>query len=226
MERVPARWGSGGTMIDYVWPSAKGDEQRCAWMRRLQVAAATPRVAVAFMDMAFGIDVRDVAPVVNVPTLILHSPRDQVCHVENARFLARTIPGAEYIELGGGDHVPWGDCLDEIVADIREFLTGTREAPEPDRVLATILFTDIVGSTRRAAELGDARWRDLLQRHHDTVRRQLVRFRGHELDTAGDGFFASFDGPARAIRCAAATVDAVRSIGIDIRAGVHRANAS
>jgi class 3 adenylate cyclase len=220
MERVPAIWGTG-RMIDYVWPSASGDEQRQAWMRRLQVASATPRVAIAFMDMAFEIDVRSVAPVVNVPTLILHSPRDQVCRIENARFLARAIPGAEYIELSGSDHVPWGDCLDEIVADVREFLTGTREAPEPERVLATILFTDIVDSTRRATELGDARWRDLLQRHHDTIRAQLVRFRGHELDTAGDGFFAKFDGPARAIRCATAAVDAVRSIGIDIRAGVH-----
>ncbi len=220
MERVPATWGSG-RMIDYIWPSASGDEQRYAWMRRLQVASATPRVAIAFMDMAFDIDVRNVAPVVNVPTLILHSPRDQVCHIENARFLARTIPGAEYFELSGRDHVPWGDCLDEVVADVREFLTGTREAPEPERILATILFTDIVDSTRRAAELGDARWRDLLQRHHDTIREQLLRFRGLELDTAGDGFFARFDGPARAIRCAAAAVDAVRSIGIDIRAGIH-----
>jgi len=220
MERVPAAWGSG-SMIEYIWPSASGDEQRYAWMRRLQVAAATPRVAVAFMDMAFGIDVRDVAPVVNVPVLILHSPRDQVCHVENARFLARTIPGARYLELSGSDHVPWGDCLEEIVAEIREFVTGTREASEPDRALATILFTDIVDSTRRAVELGDARWRDVLQRHHDTIRGQLARFRGHELDTAGDGFFASFDGPARAIRCATAAVDAVRSLGIEIRAGVH-----
>jgi class 3 adenylate cyclase len=220
MARVPDAWGSG-RMIDYVWPSAAGDEHRCAWMRRLQVAAATPRVAVAFMDMAFGIDVRDVAHTVSVPTLILHSPRDQVCHVENARFLAREIAGSRYVELTGRDHVPWGDCMEEIVAHIREFLTGTREALEPERVLTTILFTDIVDSTRRAIELGDKRWRDVLERHHEAIRHELTRFRGRELDTAGDGFFASFDGPARAIRCAAAAVAAVRPLGIEIRAGVH-----
>jgi pimeloyl-ACP methyl ester carboxylesterase len=220
MARVAETWGSGAT-IDYIWPSASGDEQRYAWMRRLKVAAATPRVAVAFMDMAFGIDVRDVAPAVTVPTLLLHSPRDQVCHIENARFLARSIPGATYIELTGIDHVPWGDCADEVVAHTREFLTGTREAAEPERALATILFTDIADSTRRATELGDVRWRDLLQRHHEAVRRELARFRGRELDTAGDGFFASFDGPARALRCAAAAVEAVRTLGVEIRAGVH-----
>ena len=220
MARVPQRWGTAG-MIDYVWPSVSGDEERYAWMRRMQVAAATPRVAIAFMDMAFGIDVRDVARTVTTPTLILHSPRDKVCHVENARFLAREIRDATYVELTGKDHVPWGDSLEEVVANTREFLTGTREAPEPERVLATILFTDIVDSTRLAAELGDKRWRDVLERHHEVVRRELVRFRGRELDTAGDGFFASFDGPARAIRCAVAVVGAVRALGIDIRAGIH-----
>jgi class 3 adenylate cyclase len=220
MARVPKTWGSGA-MIDYIWPSVSGDEHRYAWMRRMEVEAATPRVAAAFMDMAFGIDVRDVAPTVNVPTLILHSPRDQVCNVENARFLAREISGARYVELTGRDHIPWGDCMDEIVAHMREFLTGTREAPEPERALATILFTDIVDSTTRATNLGDKRWRDVLERHHETIRRELTRFRGRELDTAGDGFFASFDGPARAIRCAVAAVDAVRPLGIEIRAGVH-----
>jgi pimeloyl-ACP methyl ester carboxylesterase len=221
MARVPEIWGSGGGMIDYIWPSASGDEHRYAWIRRLQVEAATPRVAIAFMDMAYGIDVRDVAPTVNVPTLLLHSPRDQVCHIENARFQARTIPGARYVELTGTDHVPWGDCLEEVVAHTREFLTGTRESPEPDSALATILFTDIVDSTQRASDAGDQRWRDLLARHHELIRHELTRFRGRELDTAGDGFFASFDGPARAIRCAAAAVDAVRTLGIEIRAGVH-----
>ena len=222
MARVPEIWGSSRSrMIDYVWPSATGDDSRRAWMRRLQVAAATPRVAIAFMDMAFGIDVRDVAPAINVPTLILHSPHDQVCHVENARFLAREIPGARFAELAGTDHVPWGDCMAEVIAHIREFLTGTREAAEPERALATILFTDIVDSTKRAADLGDRRWHELLERHHEAIRRELARYRGRELDTAGDGFFASFDGPARAIRCATAAVAAVRPLGIEIRAGLH-----
>ncbi len=222
MAMVPEIWGSARSRaIDYIWPSAIGDDVRRAWMRRLQVAAATPRVAIAFMDMAFGIDVRDVAPTINVPTLILHSPHDQVCHVENARFLAREIPGARFIELAGADHVPWGDCLEEVVDHTREFLTGTREAAEPDRALATILFTDIVDSTQRASALGDKRWHELLERHHEAIRRELARYRGRELDTAGDGFFASFDGPARAIRCAVAAVAAVRPLGIEIRAGLH-----
>ena len=221
MARVPELWGSGAGMIGYVWPSAAEDEQLHAWMGRLQVEAATPRVAVAFMDMAHEIDVRDVAPAISVPTLVLHSPHDAVCHVENARFLGRTIRGATYAELSGVDHVVWGDCADEIVAHTREFLTGAREAPEPERALATILFTDIVGSTALAGELGDRRWRELLERHHEAVRRELVRFRGRELDTAGDGFFASFDGPARAIRCAESAIEAVRPLGLEIRAGIH-----
>ena len=222
MARVPEIWGSSGSrMIDYIWPSASGDESRYACMRRLQVAAATPRVTIAFMDMAFGIDVRDVASTVKVPTLVLHSPHDQVCHVENARFVARVVAGAQQVELAGTGHVPGGDCMEEVVAHIREFLTGTREPPEPERALATILFTDIVDSTQRAADLGDKRWRELLESHHETIRRELARYRGRELDTAGDGFFASFDGPARAIRCATAAVAAVRVLGVEIRAGLH-----
>jgi class 3 adenylate cyclase len=172
------------------------------------------------MRMAFEIDVRHVASAINVPTLILHAVEDAVCHVENARFLARTVPGARYVELPGGDHVPWFDP-EPVLAEIREFLTGRRETSTPDRVLATVLFTDLVGSTERAAALGDRRWRDLLEQHHAAVRRELGRFDGRELDTAGDGFFATFDGPARAIRCARAIVDAVRPLGLDVRAGLH-----
>jgi class 3 adenylate cyclase len=170
--------------------------------------------------MAFDIDVRHVVPSINVPTLILHTVDDQICHVENARFLARTIPGARYVELPGGDHVPWFDP-DRVVAEIREFLTGTREVATRNRVLATVLFTDLVGSTELAAELGDRRWRDLLEQHHASVRQQLARFDGQEQDTAGDGFFATFDGPARAIRCAQAIVEAVSLLGLEVRAGLH-----
>jgi class 3 adenylate cyclase len=170
--------------------------------------------------MAFAIDVRHVASSINVPTLILHTVDDQICHVENARFLARTISGARYVELPGGDHVPWFDP-DPVVAEIREFLTGTREAATSARTLATVLFTDLVGSTERAAELGDRTWRDLLEQHHAAVRRELARFDGSEVDTAGDGFFATFDGPARAIRCAQAVVEAVGPLGLEVRAGLH-----
>jgi class 3 adenylate cyclase len=173
--------------------------------------------------MAFEIDVRDVCPAISVPTLILHRVADKVCHVENARFLARTIPGSRYIELPGGDHIAWlnPEGAEEIAGEVQEFLTGVRESPVPDRVLATVLFTDIVGSTVKLAEVGDSRWRELLERHDEAVRRQLERFRGRELDTAGDGFLASFDGPARAIRCAEAIRAAVGALGLEIRAGVH-----
>ena len=155
------------------------------------------------MRVGIDIDVRGVVSSIHVPTLIVHRVDDQVCHVENARFLAANIEGARYVELPGSNHVPWaGRGADEILGEIREFLTGVREAP-------------------KATELGDRRWGELLDAHHAAVRRQLERFRGREIDTAGDGFLASFDGPARAIRCAEAAVESVRGIGLDIRAGVH-----
>jgi class 3 adenylate cyclase len=135
--------------------------------------------------------------------------------------VAEQIPGARLVELPGADHLPWAGDADSLLGEIEEFLTGARQAPEPDRVLATILFTDIVGSTEVAARLGDRDWRDLLERHNGIVRRQLERFRGQELDTAGDGFLASFDGPARAIRCARAIADSVTALGLTIRAGIH-----
>ena len=175
--------------------------------------------------MAFEIDVRHVAPAVNVPTLIVHAVGDRICNLENARFLARTIPGARYVELPGEDHVPWFDP-DATLAEIREFLTGQREAASPDRMLATVLFTDLVGSTEQAAELGDRRWRDLLEQHHHAVRRELALYDGRELDTAGDGFFATFDGPARAIRCAGAIVESVRALGLACGPASTRARSS
>ena len=219
MATLPDRWGNGRG-IDLIAPSVAGQEWARAWRGRVQLHAGTPASAEAFMRMAFDIDVRHVVPAVNVPTLIVHAIGDQVCHVENARFLARTIPGARYVELAGNEHVPWFDP-DETVAEIREFLTGRREAASPDRVLATVLFTDLVRSTEQAADLGDRRWRDLLEQHHASVRRELTRFDGVEVDTAGDGFFATFDGPARAIRCAQAIVLAVRPLGLGVRAGFH-----
>ena len=216
---LPETWGKGLGFKNLV-PSV-GDVQ---WGRdllaRVQRHAATPASWEAFARMAFEIDVRHIVPAINVPTLIVHAVEDRVCHVENARFLARTIPGAKYVELAGGDHVPWFDP-DETIAEIREFLTGTREASTPDRALATVLFTDLVGSTQQAAELGDRRWRDVVEQHHAAVRRELTRFDGREVDTAGDGFFATFDGPARAIRCAQAIVGSVRPLGLEVRAGLH-----
>jgi class 3 adenylate cyclase len=219
MATLPERWGEGHA-IDRIAPSVAGEEWARAWYGRVQIHSNTPGAAGAFMRMAFDIDVRHVAPAINVPTLVVHATGDRVCHVENARFLARTIPGARYVELPGEDHVPWF-APDDVLAEIREFLTGQREPAMPDRVLATILFTDLVDSTTRVTELGDRRWRDLVAQHHAAVRRELERFGGRELDTAGDGFFASFDGPARAIRCARAIVEAVRPLGLEVRAGLH-----
>jgi pimeloyl-ACP methyl ester carboxylesterase len=224
MRGVPARWGTLAQAERAVAtrnPSAMGDESATeAWRRRL-VESASPGDAIAFMRIAFEIDVRDVIPSVRAPTLVVHARGDRVCVVENGRYLAANIPGARYVELDSDDHIPWYADADAVAGEIQEFLTGVREPAEPERVLATVLFTDIVGSTERASELGDRRWRDLLQLHHERIRAELARFRGREIDTAGDGFLAAFDGPARAIRCACAAIDAVDELGVRIRAGVH-----
>jgi class 3 adenylate cyclase len=219
IENVLERWGKG-LSIGYFVPSRGEDERLRDWFGRLQVQSASPHDALALMQMAFEIDVRHVAPSISTKTLILHRVDDQVCHVENARWLARNIEGSKYVELPGDTHPPFVEGED-IMAEIREFLTGVREPEEPERVLATVLFTDIVGSTDRARDLGDRRWRDLIERHHELVRGDLERFRGREVDTAGDGFLATFDGPARAIRSAKAISESVRALGLEIRAGLH-----
>jgi class 3 adenylate cyclase len=171
-------------------------------------------------------DTRAIASSVRVPTLILHRIGDRNVKIENARYAAQQIAGARYLELPGDDHLPWVGDSHAIVSAIRAFLTeiweaGGWEPPEPERVLATVLFTDIVDSSARAASLGDRAWREVLEGHHELVRRLLSRFRGSEMDVAGDGFFASFDGPARAIRCALAIVSAVSELGLEVRAGLH-----
>jgi class 3 adenylate cyclase len=219
---IPERWGQGRG-VTFLFPSLENDPslpQMQSWLAKLQRNAGTPAAWEAFARMAFDIDVRDVVHAIHVPTLILHAVGDRVCDVGNARWLAANLPDAHYIERPGGDHVAYLNP-DDVIPDIREFLTGTREAEQPERVLASLLFTDIVGSTQRAETFGDSRWRDLLAQHHAAVRAQLARFRGREVDTAGDGFFAVFDGPARAIRAALAAIDAVRPLGIELRAGVH-----
>jgi pimeloyl-ACP methyl ester carboxylesterase len=219
-EAIVSRWGKGLFLEQFI-PSRSGDENLRAMLGRLQVQSASPTDALAFMRMAFEIDVRDIVPSVNVPTLVVHRTGDRVCNIENGRFLARHIPGAKFIELPGADHSIWTEQSDVIVSEIREFLTGVREPEDPDRVVATILFTDIVGSTERARELGDRAWRNLLDEHHALVRHELERFRGREIDTAGDGFFATFDGPARAIRSAKAIGESIRTLGVELRAGLH-----
>jgi len=152
---------------------------------------------------------------------VLQRVGDRGVNVEEGRWIARQISGAKYVELPGDDHLAWMGDTDGMLDEVEEFLTGVRRGPEPDRMLATVLFTDIVGSTERAAELGDRRWRELVEAHRAAVRHELERWRGRELDTAGDGFLASFDGPARGIRCALAACQAVRPLGLEIRAGLH-----
>ncbi len=219
LSKLAARWGEGGGM-KWLAPDRPSGKEAEAWLGRLQVHAMTPGDAEAYMRMAFEIDVRDLVPTIRTPALILHREGDRICHVENARFLAKHMPNARYIELPGRNHVPWIDG-DDIVNEIREFITGVREPIQPDSVLATVLFTDIVDSTKTAHAAGDQRWRSLIEGHHAIVRRELERFRGQEINTTGDGFLARFDGPARAIRCAKAIVEAVNGLGIEVRAGVH-----
>jgi pimeloyl-ACP methyl ester carboxylesterase len=216
-EEVERTWGEESDLPTMA-PSADAALRR--WWSTRARASASPGAARDLILMNSEIDVREVLPAVRVPTLILHRRGDLDSSPEEGRYLAKRIPGARFVELDGLDHVPWIDP-DQIVDEVEEFLTGGRPGPAPDRVLATVLFTDVVDSTGRAAELGDRRWRELLGRYHALVRAELARFGGVEVDKAGDGTLARFDGPARAVRAALAIVEAVREIGLEVRAGVH-----
>ena len=202
-------------------PSRVGDErfweEVAAYMRN----SASPGAAAALLRMNSQIDTRAVLPTIRVPTLVMTRRGDRDVKVEESRWLAEQIPGARFVELPGDEHLIWVGDTDSMLSEIEEFLTGNRPDPEPDRVLSTVLFTDIVDSTRRATDLGDRQWHELVDEHHSRVRHELDRFRGREIDTAGDGFFASFDGPARAIRAACAIRQSVHSLDIQIRAGLH-----
>lgn len=219
-ELVERKWADAMDLSHYA-PSKANDEafgQRLAtFMRR----SASPGAAVALLRMNTQIDIRHVLPMIRVPALILHRTGDHDADVAEGRWIASQIPGARFVELAGEDHFPWLSDQDAVLDEVEEFLTGVRRAPEPNRVLATVLFTDIVGSTERAASHSDRAWMDLLGQHHAVVRKELGRFRGHEVKTAGDGFLATFDGPARAIRCACAIRDGVHPLGLEIRAGLH-----
>lgn len=202
-------------------PSRAGDKdfrQRFARYGRL---SASPGAALALYRMNIRMDVRNILSSIHVPTLVLHRTGDRMIYPQAGRYIAEHIPGAKFIELPGEDHLAWVGDRDAIVGEIEEFLTGARHEPETDRVLATVLFTDIVNSTVRAAELGDQAWKDLLARHDEAVRRQVERFRGREIKTAGDSFLITFDGPARAVRCAWTIIDGVRQLGLEVRAGIH-----
>ena len=215
-------WGTVKLAREFlgVYATDEEAEQFAARMRQ----SASPGGVRQLDLMNLEIDIRDVLPSVRVPTLVLHRTEDHI-PIEGGRWMAERIPGARFLELPGGPHMIFAGDWERVAAEIERFVvpicTGPEPEPLPDSVLATILFTDIVGSTARAAELGDRGWLELLERHHTAVRQQLARFRGAELDTAGDGFFARFDGPARAIRCATAIREAVEGIGLEVRAGLH-----
>ena len=214
------KWGTPIGLKVFA-PTIAGDERWRQWWARHLRLAASPSAGVALYRMNIEIDIRPLLPTISVPTLILHRTGDRLMDPAGARYMAGLIPGARYVEQPGDDHIAWLGDADAVVVEIQEFLTGVRPISEVDRVLATVMFVDIVGSTQRAAALGDARWRDLLVTHHEYVRREVTRFRGRVIDTAGDGVFASFDGPARAIRCANAIRDAVETLGIKVRSGLH-----
>ena len=222
LEQVPDRWAEmpelwayalfGRELHDPMWLNR--------YLLRVSINACAPRDVVEWMRVAREIDMREVAPTVRTPTLVLHCTGDELVDVENGRWLAEHIPGARYVERTGSGHAAWLRS-ESVIPDIREFLTGERVQSVTERVLATVLFTDLVGSTDRAARMGDAAWRGLLETHHASARREIAVHRGIEVGSAGDGFLARFDGPGRAIRCAEAIIDEAARHGLEVRAGVH-----
>ena len=220
VEFILGEWGTGAAAHDGA-PSLADDPSFIQWRGRYERLAMSPGQFGPIYPLTYERDVRSVLPTIRVPTLILHRVGNRYVRVGNGRYLAEHIEGAQYVEIPGEDHFFHAGDLEAMLGPVQEFLTGSRVLPEPERVLATVLFTDIVGATALAERLGDAAWRDLLQRHHEVVRRELTHFRGHEIDTAGDGFFASFEGPARGVRCALAIRDNLRTLGLEIRAGLH-----
>jgi class 3 adenylate cyclase len=218
--RVHAEWG-GPVGVDLWAPSLDGDAAFERWWSRLLRQGTSPSGAADLMDLYREMDVRRVLPAIDVPSLVLHRAGDRLVRAEQGRYLAEHIPGARYVELPGDDHLWVVGDEDALLDEVEEFLVGSRRGSEPERALATVLFTDIVGSTERAAALGDRAWRELLERHDAAVRRQLDLYRGREVKTMGDGFLATFDGPARAIRCARALQEEVARLGLGVRAGIH-----
>jgi class 3 adenylate cyclase len=214
-------WGRAPMGIRTLAPGQADDPTFRDWYVRAQRTGGTPGAALAWYRITADIDVREVLAAIRVPTLVVHRTGDQAIPVEHGRYLAEHIPGARYVELPGEDHFWFSGDSDAILAEIEEFLTGVRPPPPVDRVLATVMFTDIVDSTRRAGALGDRPWQDLLSRHNTFVRGELQQARGREVKTTGDGFLATFDGPARAIRCAVAIADGAGQVGIDVRVGLH-----
>jgi class 3 adenylate cyclase len=219
-ESLEREWG-GPAELRALAPSVADDPRFARWWATYLRMGASPQAALQLGKTNTEIDVRDVLPTIKVPTLLLHRTGDRDVNIEEARYIADRIPGARLVELPGEDHLAFVGDQDAVLDEVEEFLTGVRRGPDPERVLATVLFVDVVGSTERAAELGDRRWADLLRRFHRVAVEQLGRFRGRLVDAAGDGFLATFDGPARGIRCAHAVGAALGELGVEIRAGVH-----
>jgi class 3 adenylate cyclase len=217
IDDVIRRWGDGTSILRF-WPDADGPMQ--AWWGARERLAGSPGAIRNLISSVATTDVRDVLPAIQAPAIVLHRAGDPMVDLETARELAERIPSARFVALPGGSTLPWADA-DPLLDEIEEFLTGARPAPIADRVLATILFTDLVGSTETARRVGDAAWSRLVEQHHAAVRRELDRHSGEEIDTAGDGFFAVFDGPARAVRCALAIRSTLSGLGLEVRAGLH-----
>jgi len=223
IEAIDRLWGTGELLLSWFVPGMSSDEEARRYAARFERGSASPAAAITLTKMNREIDARHILPAIRVPTMVIHRVGDRVAPVEAGRYLAANIPGAKYLELPGENHVPWyePEIVDRMAGEVEEFLTGSRSEAEIDRVLATVMFVDIVESTKRATELGDRKWRALLDRHDETVRQQLARFRGREVKNLGDGFLATFDGPARAVRCASAISETVRPLGIAVRSGLH-----
>jgi class 3 adenylate cyclase len=220
LERLEKNWGTGETLASFA-PSLLSDDAYKRRYARFERLSASPSSATALIRMNSEIDVRPILSSIRVPTLIVHREADANVNVEAGRYLAHQIPNAKYVELPGNDHLLWVGNTERVVDEVEKFLTGSRHTPEPDRVLATVLFTDIVGSTKRVEAIGDRAWHDLLDRHNEIVRREVLRHRGREVKTTGDGFLITFDGPARSIKCSLAISEAVEDIGLQVRAGLH-----
>ncbi len=218
--QIESSWGTGEMSRGFV-PTRANDAAYIRALGRAERMAMSPGTASKLFRLLTELDVRHVLSAIRVPTLVLHRIGDEPVRIGHARYLSEHIPGAKYVELPGADHIPWMGDQDALLSVVREFLTGERTAPEADRVLTTILFCDIVDSTKRASELGDRDWKALLSRFYAVADEKLKQFRGRKLDTAGDGLFASFDGPARAVRCGEALCRAMRELGVQVRVGVH-----
>jgi class 3 adenylate cyclase len=223
LKLLDEHWGEG-VLVPINAPSRAKDEVFLRYFGKLERASASPGAIVALFRANFEIDVRPILPTIHLPTLILHRVGDKTVPVEEGRYLAQHIAGAKYVELPGDDHLLQAfdqDVLDRLIDEVEEFITGERHRPEPDRTLATVMFTDIVGSTEHATRLGDRQWHELLTGYYAAVRKELGTFRGREVNTAGDGLLATFDGPARAIRCACAIRERVKPLGLGVRTGLH-----